>query len=67
MNTDKAILCGTNNVSHGNVNLNMANYNFNDFYRRLSTEFVRIVNSDDRLESAPAFTAFPRLILLVNC
>ena len=29
-----------NNVNHGNKNLNIANFNFIDFYRRLSTDFV---------------------------
>ena len=50
------------NISHGNVNFNMANSNFDDFSRRLCSDFVRIVISDGRIVSAAAFTAFPRII-----
>ena len=45
----------------------MADSNFNDFYRRLSIDFVRIVVSDSKIDSEVAFTAIPRIILLVNC
>ena len=57
---------GANNVNHGNVYLNLANFSFNDFYRRLSTNFVRNAISDGWIDSAIAFTALLRIILLVN-
>ena len=40
--------------------MNMANSKFNAFYMRLSTDFVRIVISDGRIDSAFDFTAFFR-------
>ena len=63
MNTDQTTLeWGSNNVNHGSVNLNIVNSNFNDCYRRLSTDFVIFVISDGRIYSAAAFTAFLRII-----
>ena len=54
-----------NNVNHGNVKLNMANFNFNDFYRRLHPDFVKIVISDGRIDSVAACSAFPRGIIVL--
>ena len=54
----------TTKVKHGNLILNMAKCNFNDFYRRLFADLVRIVISDGRTDTATAFTAFLWLILL---
>ena len=46
MNTDKTLEWGFHTINHSKVNLNIANSNFNYFYRWLSTNYVRIVISD---------------------
>ena len=68
MNTDQiALKLEPTNVKQGNLILNMINSSCNYFYRRLFTDFVRMVISDDRINSAITFIVFPMLILLVKC
>ena len=50
MNTDEIILEWIDtNVKHDNLILNMTNFNFYYFHRPLSTDFVRIMLSDGRI------------------
>ena len=46
------------------VNFNIANSSLNDVYGLLYSDFVRIIILGDRIDSAAALTAFPRIILL---